>query len=142
MDGPNLKTISPAAAEDGPGSPWNSFGRHLRFNHHFAFGDIEPRARRRRGESKQQRLRNRLRIWSRARGRGLVPQFGALREGVGSLSPRDRADGILSEVGAQLQVWSERAPEWIQPGGINRLATYDGVTQYQPFVYVVAIYGS
>ena len=35
----------------------------------------------------------------------------------------DRAHGILSEVGAQLQLWSERAPEWIQPGGINRLAT-------------------
>src|SRR5258708_2504616 len=25
--------------------------------------------------------------------------------------------------GAQLQLWSEPAPEWIQPGGINRLAT-------------------
>jgi hypothetical protein len=35
----------------------------------------------------------------------------------------DRGHGILSEVGAQLQLWSERAPEWIQPGGINRLAT-------------------
>jgi hypothetical protein len=35
----------------------------------------------------------------------------------------DRAHGILSEAGAQLQLWSERAPEWIQPGGINRLAT-------------------
>jgi hypothetical protein len=35
----------------------------------------------------------------------------------------------ITEVGAQLQLRSERAPEWIQPGGINRLATPEGKTQ-------------